>query len=77
MRVNRMCCMKLFLTWLLGVPILVTSMVMAQSLLMHNHGMKAQASPGSGICRQDDAHSVAPLVPKQGYRISCNPLTVQ
>jgi hypothetical protein len=72
-----MCAMKLFLTWLLGVPFLVTSMVMAQSLLMQDHGLEAHASPGSGICRQDDAHDVASLVPKQGYRIACNPLTVQ
>ena len=77
MRVHRMCAMKLFLTWLLGVPFLVTSMVMAQSLLMQGHGLKAQAGPGSGICRQNNAHDVAPLVTKQGYRVSCKPLTVQ
>lgn len=70
--------MKLFLTWLLGVPLLVTSMVMAQSLLMQDHELEAHASPGLQLCSgQRDAHDVAPLVPKQGYRISCNQLIVQ
>jgi hypothetical protein len=73
-----MCAMKLFLTWLLGVPLLVTSMVMAQSLLVQNHGLNVHASPESRLCAgQDDAHDVATLVPNQGYRISCNRLTVQ
>jgi hypothetical protein len=69
--------MKLFLTWLLGVPILVISMVMMQSLLQ-DHGLEAHARPGSVLCSaQDDVHDVAPLVANQGYRISCNRLTVQ
>jgi hypothetical protein len=70
--------MKLFLTWLLGVPLLVTSMVMAQSMLLQNHELGARATPGSQQCSlQGNTHDVAPLVSQQGYRVSCHQLTVQ
>jgi hypothetical protein len=35
--------MKLFLIWLLGVPIAVTSMVMAQLLMANHHMLKGSA----------------------------------
>jgi hypothetical protein len=35
--------MRLFLIWLLGVPIAVTSMVMAQSLVETQHMLKSSA----------------------------------
>jgi hypothetical protein len=74
----KLCDMKLFLTWLLGVPLLVTSMVMAQSLLLQNHDLGIHATPGTHRCASHGkAHDVAPLVTQQGYGVSCNRLTVQ
>ena len=67
--------MKLFLTWLLGVPLLVTSMVMAQSLLVPNQQLETRSRVS--LCSgQGDAYDVAPLVAQQGYRITCDRLTV-
>lgn len=72
-----MCAMKLFLTWLLGVPFLVTSMVMAQSLLVPDQPAGIHAPPGSQRCSgQRDPHNVAPLIAKQGYRNSCDQLAI-
>ncbi len=69
--------MKLFLTWLLGVPLLVTSMVMAQSLLQ-DHSVETRSHSGSQPCSvQGDPHNVATLIAKQGYRIACDQLTIQ
>jgi hypothetical protein len=68
--------MKLFLTWLLGVPLLVISMVMAQSLLMQAEQLEVRTRIGVLCSGQGDADDVAPLVPNQGYRISCDRLAV-
>ncbi len=57
--------MKLFLIWLLGVPLLVTSMVMAQT-------MTSSYAAVSQCSRQIDLHDVAPTVLLQGNRVSCN-----
>ena len=70
--------MKLFLTWLLGVPLLVTTMVMAQSMLVQNRDIAGSAVPHSQQCSgHGDLHGVTSAVPKQGNRISCNELAVQ
>ena len=67
--------MKLFLTWLLGVPLLVTSMVMAQSLLMQDQQMQTHSR--LSLCSgQGNAYDVAPLVAQQGYRIPCDRIAV-
>jgi predicted acyltransferase (DUF342 family) len=67
--------MKLFLTWLLGVPLLVISMVMAQSLLMQ--GQQLETRTQGALCSvQGDAHGVAPLIANQGYQISCDRLAI-
>jgi hypothetical protein len=68
--------MKLFLTWLLGVPLLVTSMVMAQSLLMQDQQLEMRTRFGALCSGQGDAHDVAPRISNQRYRISCDRLTV-
>lgn len=68
--------MKLFLTWLLGVPVLVTFMVIAQARLASGPSdarVRADLQPCSV---QGDAYPVAPVVAQQGYGISCNPLTI-
>jgi hypothetical protein len=70
--------MKLFLTWLLGVPVLVTTMVMAQSMLMQDQKLGAHTRPGTQLCvSQGQPHDVTPLVPQQGNRVPCNRLSVQ
>ncbi len=57
--------MKLFLIWLLGVPLLVTSMVMAQTMTSGNAALP-QCS------RQINLHDVAPTVLQQANRVSCS-----
>jgi hypothetical protein len=70
--------MKLFLTWLLGVPLLVIFMVTAQTLLMQDQEAQSRPRIGSQHCSGErDAHGVASLIPKQGYGVSCYRLTVQ
>lgn len=65
--------MKLFLTWLLGVPLLVTSMVIAQSLLSQEQEARARQSCSA----QHNVHDVTPLIPKQGYGVSCERFSIQ
>lgn len=74
--------LKLFLTWLLGVPVLVLAMVVAR--VMSPHGLQAAQqrqvasvkvaapSTASACLRQDQLHQVRPLVTKDGKRIACN-----
>jgi hypothetical protein len=68
--------MKLFLTWLLGVPLLVISMVTAQSLLMQAEQLEMRTRIGSLCSGQGHTDDVAPLISNQGYRISCDRLAV-
>lgn len=59
--------MKLFLTWLLGVPLIVTSMVIVQSRSRLNV---------DSCSRQVDVHGVATTIPQNGNRISCDRLAI-
>jgi hypothetical protein len=68
--------MKLFLTWLLGVPLLVISMVTAQSLLVQAEQLEMRTRIGALCSGQGDADDMAPLISNQGYRISCDRLAV-
>lgn len=68
--------MKLFLTWLLGVPLLVTSMVMAQAMLMPDRQQNRSHSSSPQCSGQGDAHDVATLIAKQGYGITCERLAI-
>ncbi len=68
--------MKLLLLWLLGVPLLVTSMVMARSLSMDSEQL-AKGNPAVRLCSRDlNPHDVAPLVTQQGQGVSCNHLAI-
>lgn len=58
--------MKLFLTWLLGVPLIVTSMVIVQSRNRLNES----------CLRQAELHGVATTVAQNGNRISCDRLSI-
>ncbi len=70
--------MKLFLMWLLGVPLLVTSMVLAQSLPMGSQRtVRHDTGRPSPCLRQGYLHDVTPAIANQGHRVSCNRLSVQ
>jgi hypothetical protein len=71
--------LKLFFTWLLGVPVLVLAMVVARA--MSPYGLQvaqrdapaAQVAARPSVCvRQDQLHQVRPLVTKNGKRTACN-----
>jgi hypothetical protein len=69
--------MKLFLTWLLGVPVLVTFMVLTQSLLMKDQNAAAGTHADPVSCSgQRHANDMSPLIPNQAYHISCDQLTI-
>ena len=67
--------MKLFLTWLLGVPVLVISMVLGHTLL-------AQDDPrlrlqGTQCSAQRQPHNVAAPVTQQRHHIPCDMFAIQ
>lgn len=65
--------MKLFLTWLVGVPALVAVMVLARA--MSPQGFRTVQSSGavSASCiRQGEFYAVSPSVADQRDRASCN-----
>lgn len=67
--------MRLFLTWLLGVPVLVITMILARAL--SSEGFAANVAGISVSCpRQQQLHAVTPLVSQQGNRIACHRRTV-
>lgn len=68
--------MKLFLTWLLGVPVLVIFMVLTQSLLMKDQDATGTRASSQSCSGQREANGVAPLITDQAYRISCDQLAV-
>jgi hypothetical protein len=74
--------MKLLLTWLVGVPVLVASMVLARAL--SSQGMRAPArTPPPQVqqlasCRgQLDLDKMLPAVPDHRYGIACDRLAIQ
>lgn len=77
--------LKLFFTWLLGVPVLVLAMVVARA--MSPYGLQATqrqapavrvaAVAASACARQDQLHQVRPLVAKDGKRIACHRRSVK
>ena len=73
--------MKLFLTWLLGVPALVLAMVMARAMsadgLQQPQALAATAATTSACVRQRQLDKVRPVVVKNGHRIRCDRRTVQ
>lgn len=74
--------MKLFLTWLLGVPVLVVVMVLARAMSPQGFGNGFTAQAGTpaasgGCLREQQLHDVAPLVTQQGKRVPCNGRSVE
>ncbi len=67
--------MKLLVMWLLGVPVLVGSMVVARSLPMQAVQAELQL-PASNCQRQDNLHPMRAIA-QQRDRVACNPLAVQ
>jgi hypothetical protein len=78
--------LKLFLTWLLGVPVLVLAMVVARA--MSPYGLQAaprtETQPPKAVIAsvapctwQDDLHEVRPLVAQDPHRIACDLLTIK
>ena len=68
--------MRLVLTWLVGVPVLVLSMVLARSEFLQSPELEARAEPKSVCLRQGETHDVAMSVSNQGYRLSCDRRTI-
>jgi hypothetical protein len=70
--------MKLFLMWLLGVPLLVASMVMAQSMAEESQRVAKSGRISQQLCSpQVDLHDVGTAIAQQGYGISCDRFSVQ
>lgn len=69
--------MKLFLLWLLGVPLIVTSMVMAQSLAMENQQNSQDRQVSGQPCSLDgELHHMTPIIVKKRYGSSCDQLSI-
>jgi len=73
--------MKLFFTWLLGVPALVLAMVMARAMspdgLQHQPMLAASATMNSACVRQRQLDKVRPVIVKDGHRIRCDRRTIK
>lgn len=69
--------MKLFLTWLLGVPVMVLAMVLARAMSPQGFSGERNALAAGECLRQQQSHVVSPLVADQRYRVTCNRRTVQ
>ncbi len=69
--------MKLLLMWLLGVPLLVVSMVIARSLAADHRVVKSQQVSVQECSRQEDLHDMALVVTDQGHHIACQRQAVQ
>ncbi len=69
--------MKLFLTWLVCVPVLVAAMVLARA--MSPQGLRApmQIAIQPGCSQQRQAGDMAASVANDRHRIACNGRTVQ
>lgn len=68
--------MKLFLTWLLGVPVLVLAMVVARATSpqwLDAHAPRIAAPSVRSAClRQDEFKRMDAVITKDGHRVSCN-----
>jgi len=70
--------MKLFLTWLLGVPVLVLAMVLARAMSPAGFSAERHHSLVQADClRQLEFNTVRPLVRGQRDRVTCNRRTIQ
>jgi hypothetical protein len=69
--------MKLVLMWLLGVPLLVTSMVFAQSLAADQRVALSSAGNTQQCSWQQDLYHVSPVVTDQRHGVGCKRQAVQ
>jgi hypothetical protein len=70
--------MKLFLTWLLGVPVLVLAMVLARAMSPAGFSAERHHSLVQADClRQLQFDVVRPMVRGQRDRVACNRSSVQ
>jgi hypothetical protein len=63
--------MKLFLTWLLGVPVLVLAMVLARAMSPNGLHIEPRVATGSACARQGHLQHVPRVIVKNGHRITC------
>jgi hypothetical protein len=70
--------MKLFLTWLLGVPFLVLAMVVARAMTPQGLQLEKPAAvvSASTCVRQAHLDAVQTVVAKNGHRIACQRRTI-
>ena len=70
--------MKLFLTWLLGVPVLVLAMVLARAMSPTGFSADRHHSLVQSDCLgQVQFDLVRPVVGSQRDRVTCNRRTIQ
>ncbi len=71
--------MKLFLTWLLGVPLLVLAIVVARAMTPQGLEPRARvvAAASSPCVREGDLDQVGSPVVGNRHRITCERSTVQ
>ncbi len=69
--------MKLVLMWLLGVPLLVTSMVFARSLAAEHRVGKTQQVNAQQCSSQEGLHDMTLVVTDQGHYLACQRHAVQ
>jgi hypothetical protein len=68
--------MRLFLVWLIGVPLLVVCMVLGQSLASASQRVANQEAARSTSCRQRNLNDMALVVAQQRDNVSCKQLSV-
>lgn len=69
--------MKLFFTWLLGVPVLVLAMVLARAMSPHGLHIEPRVSAGSVCTRQGHLQQVPRVIVKDGHRIACDRVAIK
>lgn len=74
--------MRLVLTWLLGVPLLVGSMVLARAAFVPApsappSALQSQATAGQTCSSENEQHRVAPAIAQQGNDMACGALAVK
>lgn len=74
-----MSAMRLLLTWLLGVPLLVGSMVLARAALAPapRDTLQHPAVTAQACLREMELDRVPPVVPEQRHRRACDALAIK
>lgn len=71
--------MRLLFTWLLGVPAMVITMVLARAMTPQGPDLAAQEAAANlqACIRQGQLEHMPPLVAQDGNRIACDRLAVK